>query len=803
MKKKLLHFKNNIAPIILGICFFIISTKILKQDQGVSLDAIKWVVSLTLSGIFSYLIAPQYTRTNLLILILLWLSLGAGLLQTLIILYWFISTLCLGKILLNFSITKNLEKISFTQLFVVGFASWIAIWGAIIHYPINYRWVYLLVTLIPILAELKSKSNLIIDLKLKTISMNDWIQTVPIWSWSIGLIIIGWVLRWSILPTLSSDDHASHLRLWTELLYFKEYTFDIKTQIWSAAPFTVDLLHAGLSLMAGSDARSGMNLVLTILVFLFMIRIFQILKIEVKIQWLLIILMASTPMLGNLLLTLHTEIMLSLLVLASFRLILDLEEANSETQVIALLACAAIFISIKLTGVILAGLLIIIIIFQLWKQRNKNKIFNFKLKWQGYLFLLVLALISTHSYFMSWYLTGNPVFPLYNAIFLSPFFPPINFSNPLYDKGFSLDNYINIFFETSKFFESGNYVAGWQYLFILPFSIITVFISKSSKNFKIALLIILGYGLFIFYTTQYWRYLFPVIPLAGITFAAIFTFKNKLIKILAIFTSILCIFFNLYYFTHVSWLMNYPPSIAFNNKGKTLILSKKNPVAILNKKINTSYPGAVVLYPSETPFGATLNGKPIYLNWYSPASSKSFNSITNFKDLETFLNEYKIDIIIVNMSNSKSDNAPEVILRNYIAKFGTVIDQEKSYIMYKINKMAQNYNEIFVLTNKLIESEKKFIATFKTKSLGFIQINGAKQARYNVEFKCPSNTGSFIAQINWNLGSPYYRFVNCSIDTIKFSEAIPVPAHVTYAEVFITSRETPLIYLNSISVETQ
>jgi hypothetical protein len=41
-------------------------------------------------------------------------------------------------------------------------------------------------------------------------------------------------------------------------------------------------------------------------------------------------------------------------------------------------------------------------------------------------------------YAYSWYATGNPVFPYFNAIFKSPFFAPHNFVNALYPGGLSL-----------------------------------------------------------------------------------------------------------------------------------------------------------------------------------------------------------------------------------------------------------------------------------------------------------------------------------------------------------------------------
>src|SRR5690606_20282233 len=98
--------------------------------------------------------------------------------------------------------------------------------------------------------------------------------------------------------------------------------FDVHNQIWSVAPFAVDLLHAGLSLLAGADARSAMNLGLALLLLLLMARIMQHWLLPARVQWLLMVLMASTPMLGNLLLSLQTELLLAVVALAGLRLVL-------------------------------------------------------------------------------------------------------------------------------------------------------------------------------------------------------------------------------------------------------------------------------------------------------------------------------------------------------------------------------------------------------------------------------------------------------------------------------------------------
>lgn len=804
------QYKLSIA----AFCFLILMGSNLVFNQGpVALDALVWFCTITLVGGVFGLTFPRSAHSYLLFVVLGSLVFGLGFAECGTILLWLASSWSLGVLALRrLYVNKNLSLISATEAVLVGAAIWLAVWGVMLHFAVNYQALHIVLSLLPCLFLAGRNSNIRKDFISKANVAQEWIQSIPLWWWIAGLVIVGWVLRWTSFPTMGFDDHVLHLRIWTELLTQQRYSFDVSTQIWSVAPFTVDLLHAVLSLMAGHDARGAMNLGLTISLLLLMARILCIWKIPAWAQWLLIVLMVSTPMLGYLLLTLQVELVLAVLALAGMRLVIDANGGWRGQHVLGVLSCVALCAGIKLPGVALGVTLLAALAVRWWSQRGILIPNSYKLRWPALLLLIPLSFIALHPYAVAWKVTGNPVFPLYNSIFLSPYFAPVNFFDEKWVHGFSFSSYFRAFFHTSEFFESGNYVAGWQYLLLLPVAIFAGFRSGIPNGLRIALIPLLGFGVVMFSTTQYWRYLFPIMPIAGVLLAALFIGKNTKYKAFIVALTVTAIAFNLIFFTSISWMMNLPAAAAFTDEGKKSIVRLYAPAALLTEKINGLAPGSRVLYPLQTSYGATLHGTPLYVSWYSSLRATRFGSLKNFTEIGEFLSQEKVDFVITDIRNIQVSGSPEVLLRDYLARFGSVIAQEDTFLLYRISETPVLYRKIFDLGSSLRKTpgeaellmpftEKGVQASNEPKPLTVVQAYRSKQARYSVNFICPSESGLFVAQINWDKGAPYYRFITCKPQTTSFVEALPIPVGASTGIVYVTSRDTDSVHVENLSIE--
>lgn len=773
--------------------------------DSIWLDGLAWLLAITLTGGVLACLLPRFAHLALLGLVLAWLVSGVGPGQAAVVAFWLLSAWSLGAgVLCAVRSRAGHSPMSTTLALLLGATLWLAAWAAMLHFPINWRSLYLGLCLLPFFWLLRLPAMVWMDLRARALGLHDWMRAIPLWAWIAGIAVIGWSLRWASVPSLAYDDHALHLRLWTELLTDQRALFDVQSQIWSVAPFVADLLHAGWSLMANADARSAMNLALALALLALMARILHLLHTPAWVQWLLLVLMASTPMLGNLLLSLQTELLLAVVALAGLRLVIDARGGWRGEHVPGVLASAALCAAIKLPGAVL-GVTLLVTLALRWRATGAQPATT--LRWPALVLLLPLTFVALQAYAVAWWTTGNPVFPLYNGIFRSSFAPAINFSDTLWIHGFSLRSYVRVFFETSRFFEGRDYTAGWQFLWMLPLALAAVWRRRIPAGFRLALLPLLGFGLVMFSATQYWRYLFPVMPAATLVLAALFIGASRWWQAGATALALACIGLNLYFYPQVSWYMAMPAQSAHTSAGKQQWLRLYAPAALLTAEVNRLAPGARVLYSPDAPSGATLQGAPLYLNWYAPARKAQFDAIHDAQGMAAFMRTKKVDFAIADMSSPQPRGTPFALLREHLAEYGMALAQEGRFALYRLSDAPTPYHKGFELRSAtapellLPVSEAGVAATAQPQILAVMPTQGASQARYAVRLRCPTDSGHFVAQINWDVGPPYYRMVACSTDEISFAEAVPIPLRARQGLVYLTVRDTPAAQVTDLHVE--
>ena len=122
--------------------------------------------------------------------------------------------------------------------------------------------------------------------------------------------------------------------------------------------------------------------------------------------------------------------------------------------------------------------------------------------------VLFLA-IGTIPYVTAWWLTGNPVFPFFNGIFKSPYFPAVNFdSASIFGKGVPWDILYRATFESGKYLEAVAGVSGFQWLLLFVPAMLMLAANRQSRGI---VLIFAGSSIvfLVFHSVSYLRYVFP------------------------------------------------------------------------------------------------------------------------------------------------------------------------------------------------------------------------------------------------------------------------------------------------------
>jgi len=741
---------------------------------------------LRLVGLCAVLLAWLYGRLDPLLgrtlaaaTALAYLSLGVGLYPMLAVLLFGLSCWAYGHLLLRLLLGIKAPDAGFSCQLILGLALLLSGFGLLIHVPYNTRLLYTLVLFAPLVYLLAAG-------KLAEHLHKAWSQahrgmtslvSVPWWYGAAALLLTVLIARICFYPTFGFDDVAVHLRLWYQLQLEAKFSFDAETNVWELMPFATDLLHAIVSLVAGEGARGAVNLALLLLLLRqIWVLATATLGLQPRSATLLLMLFLSTPVLGNLLESMQTELFMAVLATTGVRLLCELRGNWLQAQGLALLAISALCCATKLPGALLGLLLVLPIPYFCREQGILLPLRKLSL-WRLLLlagFVLALAALAFNAYATAWWLTGNPVFPLYNGIFKSPFFPPENFEDNRWLHGFSPRSWVELFFRTSAYYETQDYTAGFQYLFLFPLALLLLPL-RLGKDLSLRLAITtLGFLLVIFAVTQYWRYLFPVLPLASVALGALLLpgQAGTAGPRLGHGALLVCLALNLWCYPGTSWTLNVPPP--HGEHARNEYFAAIAPGHVLNTYLNASAPGSTVLYPTETPYGGSLLGRPVYVNWYAPTRMVHSWTLTTPDELRAFLAEEKIDHVIMQLSDA---DVLVGLLRQHLAEFGLPLQQQSNEILYRLLQEPLAYRRVAELAVEAAIPDLQLVASAAT--------GGAHAARFRASASCgPALTGLQV-RISWDQGLPYSRQVSCTAGSMDFVEALPVPGGAKRVDVYL------------------
>lgn len=768
-------------------------------------DLVLWVAGTTAVAALLRWKAERHAALLLTGLLTLHFMVATGLLASLSTLLFFGACTLVGRCFAQWLLSD--DEVPLVASLCIGLGLYLALFGLLIHFPVNSRALYLSLLLTPFAVVLLTGKASHYGQRLwqRVDLMGHAIQRSSYWQWILLLVVLGYVARHAFYPSLAYDDNALHLRLWTELTFLRRAAFNVESQVWVVAPFAVDLLHAVISVIAAADARAPLNLLLLVVLLQQTWQLLGHFLSSSTHKTLLLLLFASTPMLGHLLLTLQTEFMLALLSTIALNLVLDMPARWLSSHTLALLAIAALCCAIKLPGALLGLLLLASALWKLLTARSDTLLqhLNARIMLLVLFYIAVLAIVAFNSYLTAWRLTGNPVFPLYNAVFQSPLYELENFEDARWIKGFSLANYWNMFFTTSEYFEAFDFVAGFQYLLLLPLALLAFWHLPARRQYLLVLLPMLGFGLVMFANTQYWRYLFPVVPLASVLLAALLSRATVATSPLwaraaPVFALVSCLLLNLHFYPGVNWLFVEPPLKALNAESRALLEAQYLPIRTATRYINATHPNARVLYPFEAPLGATLYGDPYYLiPWYAPARFRKANAIHNEDDIAQLFVEEGISQVLWDTSVQHVPGSRQWMLGQFLSRRGIPEFQAGPVISYSVTSSDLPYTEYFTLATPQQATAQALLLTGESG----LEVHGARYARYSATFDCGTTSGYFIAQVNWSDGSAYYRPIACSNTPVRFAEAIPVPANVERADIYISVLDTPQATVPALSLE--
>lgn len=320
-----------------------------------------------------------------------------------------------------------------------------AVLGWTLLLPIHSRWVYLPVCFALVIWR---RALLWTSLRSGIVQWRRCVTEAPR-SAALAVLLVGFASTACWLPTLQYDDLTYHLRLPWQLLQQGVYQPAPQHQIWALAPWATDVIQAVPQVIAGTESRGPVNAFWLILLATAAWQLAAQLGANVQLRWLAVGMVASLPLTAGLAGGMQTELPTAAVLLWMCALAASPRDGRLSSWLLLAVLAGGLLAMKSMSAVMALPVLVWALVRHPWPSLPRIG-----------LVLLTGLLIGLANYVHAQWLAGNPVLPLLNGIFQSPYFAPTNFIDPKYKIGFGPGLPWTLTFHSSRYFESHDGAAG-------------------------------------------------------------------------------------------------------------------------------------------------------------------------------------------------------------------------------------------------------------------------------------------------------------------------------------------------------
>ncbi len=478
---------------------------------------------------------------------------------------------------------------------IAGVAGWV------LPLPVHRIWIYL-----PLLGALIvwQRASLRMQARHAWASWRSAVSTAPrAAAWSV--IVLGLASGGAWLPTMQYDDLAYHLGLPWQLLMHGRYALDPTHQVWALAPWAGDVLQGIAQVIARAEARGALNFVWLLCASAGLWGLSGQFGLRPTMRWGVVALFASLPLVAALMAGMQTELPATATTVALAAL--AFETRATRRELVALAVLIGFLIALKPLHAVAA---VPLIACALWRNRALLQEHG----WQSLTLPLLAVLIGGSSYAYAAAVAGNPVLPLFNATFRSPYFAARDFYDARWNQGFDIALPWDLTFDTSAYLEGWDGAFGFV-LLALAGAIAAAATSRDTR-------VLVACGLFALLAPlvalQYARYAF--VGLVLLIPAALAVIDRALsARATAALVVGLCTF-NIAFQTNANWMLHtgaVKRAVGALGRDEPL-LARYAPERVLAARVRAETPGSRVL-DMHGAAHAEFAGNGRTTTWYAPA----------------------------------------------------------------------------------------------------------------------------------------------------------------------------------------
>jgi hypothetical protein len=593
------------SPVLFWLGFVLLGTGFVVSElwRGIELGPTLFLSELLAASLILAFVLCRILRcakaTALLLLWLLALGYFAGFAACVAVLLIALAAMGIGTLLVPVEVPARGALAVLAGLALLG-----GIDGWLLPFRVHFRAVYVAVLVIIVLLRLRT---ILPMLRVMPTHWNVAVAAAPGMA-VLALVAIGALSTFAWQPTLDFDSLAYHLNLPSQLVKLGYYQMNAGSNIWAISPWFADVLQAIGWMIGGIQARGAVDALWATLSLVLIWKLCEELELRPSLRWLAVALYASIPMIAYTLSTMQTEGPTAA-VIAALALVIQHARVPSRRNLMLAAALFGLLLALKVSNLIFAGPLGL---WLLWRWSRQ-------LPWSVVPFALLLALvIAGSSYFYAWTLTGNPVLPVFNGIFHSSYFAPINYQDSRWSKGFHWDIIWRLVFHSTDYVEGGDATPIFVLIGLGGSLVVALF-----RPFSRPLAMVAIAGLLLpLYEIQYSRYAQPALALlipamlCGVPLIVPRCRQNR--ATLAALCALVVL--SLIYINGSSWQQKAGVLQELVTHGRATVIDKFAPVRRMVQVVEDRYgeTARVLILDEQNPFAAEFAGRAFVLSWYDP-----------------------------------------------------------------------------------------------------------------------------------------------------------------------------------------
>jgi len=552
---------------------------------------------------------------------------------------------------------------------LAGLALMCGLDGWLLPFPIHFRAVYVIVLLAVVFLRWRAISPMLHTLPER---WSTAVAAAPGMA-VLALLTIGALSTYAWLPTLDYDSLAYHLNLPSQLVTLGYYQMNVATNVWALSPWAADVVQAIAWVVGGVQARGMVDALWASLTLMLIWSLCGELGLRLGLRWLAVALYASVPMIAYMLGSMQTEGPTAA-VIAALALVIQHVRVPGRRDLLLVATLFGLLLALKVSNLLFAGPLGL---WLLWRWGGR-------FPWRTLPVAVLLALIlAGSSYLYAWMLTGNPVLPVFNGIFHSPYFAPVDFRDNHWYKGFHWDIIWRVVFHSSDYVEGGDATPA-MVLIALAGSLLVALARPASR--ALALVAITGL-LLPLYEVQYSRYAAPslalLIPamLCGVPSFDSVGGRNRMVL------TGMCalVMLSLAYVSGATWQVANGAVRMRVIAGQSATIDRFAPERRMVQVVEDRYGATarVLILDRSKPFAAEFAGRAFALSWYDPQLLRWAQHADADRTGQAWIEVFKRTGANLLMTTRNTTSGP--LLTAIVKMNGNVISEAGNSLLWRID----------------------------------------------------------------------------------------------------------------------